>query len=413
MTYKSVSKKLDFLNRATLNAMAEESNSLIIRNFTEECIEIFGADFGFAFGRFNIKDKYSLVYKSSNTPYDPVIPVKVKNTSMPGKRGDYLHDNNVNKENYNSGIDKFLKSYIIIPVHYGDHAYGSIVICFKQRHNFTRPELSLSATIGNVIAQAITVNWLVESKAKERILAEKQKATEVFLSQEKIKNEFIANATHEIRTPLAIIKGNIDLARRLGKKDIKLSEDIIEAIDEEIVRLSDIVSDLALLTSQGGRGQTDAVIYNKVNIKSLVNSVVERCSTIASPKNISLTVKNIPNIKIYGNADYLEKMLMNLIKNSITYGHQNGRTTIYAKVSKGSVKISVEDNGIGVSKEDINHVFERFYRGDESHNSDGNRTGLGLAIVKWVAEIHGGGVDVKSAPQKGSIFSVTLPLKRK
>ncbi|MFA6520418.1 MAG: GAF domain-containing sensor histidine kinase [Candidatus Paceibacterota bacterium] len=410
MTKTVASKKLEDFNKTTLYAMAEESNISIVKKFTDQCIDIFEADFGFAWGKFNDADQYRLVYKSLNTPGVPTLPDR-KKTKKKTVGGKLWFDSNVKKENYESIFWRLLKSYIIIPIHYGDRVYGEIILCYKQKHDFSAGEIVFSNTAGNTIAQAITINWMNENEQKALVLAEKQKTVEVLLSQEKLKNDFIANATHEIRTPLAIIKGNIDLVRRIKNSDTKFNKEILVSVDEEVNRLSDIVSDLALLTSQGGRGQTDAIIYHKIDLKSLIKSVVNRCATLASPKNISIFIKNIPSIKIPGNEDYLEKMFMNLIKNSITYGHQNGRTTVSAKVSKGFVKISVEDNGVGVSKEDIKHVFERFYRGDKSHNSDGNRTGLGLAIVKWVAETHKGSVELKSTKSKGSIFSVTLPIK--
>ena len=100
-----------------------------------------------------------------------------------------------------------------------------------------------------------------------------------------------------------------------------------------------------------------------------------------------------------------------LLTPSILYGHLNGHTLIQVEKSKQFITINVIDDGIGISKEDLPHVFERFYRVDKFHRSGGNSIGLGLAIVKWIAEIHGGEVGVTSIKGKGSIFSVTLPIK--
>ena len=102
-------------------------------------------------------------------------------------------------------------------------------------------------------------------------------------------------------------------------------------------------------------------------------------------------------------------MLANLIKNSITYGNTNGHTRISASAARKKIEICIQDDGIGIPIEDAPHIFERFYRADKSHKSDGESTGLGLAIVKWVAEIHGGSVTVKKLPQ-GTLFKVTLPV---
>ena len=121
--------------------------------------------------------------------------------------------------------------------------------------------------------------------------------------------------------------------------------------------------------------------------------------------------KVMTNVIILGDKGYLEKMLVNLVKNSIIYGNKNGRTVINAKKVGDRITINVVDNGIGISDADLPHVFERFYRADKYYSSDGKSIGLGLAIVKWIAEIHGGIVDVKQLP-KGSVFGVTLPLNK-
>jgi signal transduction histidine kinase len=154
------------------------------------------------------------------------------------------------------------------------------------------------------------------------------------------------------------------------------------------------------------------IVYEKVNLKSLTTIIVERCKSLAHKKNISIITRKIPDVTILGDRLYLEKMLVNLVKNSIIYGNKNGHTKILAEESKGFVTIRIVDDGIGISEEDSVHVFERFYRADKYHSSGGNSIGLGLAIVKWIAEIHGGTVAVTSNKNKGSIFSVSLPVKK-
>ena len=152
------------------------------------------------------------------------------------------------------------------------------------------------------------------------------------------------------------------------------------------------------------------MVYNKVNLGSLIMGVVGRCKALAYKKNISITARKIPSLTILGDKVYLEKMLANLVKNSIVYGNKNGHTEILAKESEGFIVITVTDDGIGISKEDLPYVFERFYRADKFRSPGGTNIGLGLAIVKWIAEAHGGEVSVKNM-NKGSVFSVSLPIK--
>src|SRR3989344_8291554 len=225
------------------------------------------------------------------------------------------------------------------------------------------------------------------------------KETKRLLEDERLKVESIADATHELRTPIAIIKGSVDLAMLRFGKNSKSPVQALRAIDYEIKHLSSILSDLTLITSKTAELK-NRIVFGKVNLKTLVIKVVERSKALAYKKNISITDKNIPNISFFGDKVYLEKMLVNLVKNSIVYGNSGGHTKISAEKSKGFIIINVIDDGIGISKEDLPHVFERFYRADKSHASSGNSIGLGLAIVKWVAEIHGGTVEVKNIKNK-------------
>jgi PAS domain S-box-containing protein len=239
---------------------------------------------------------------------------------------------------------------------------------------------------------------------------EAAKETKRLLEDEKLKVESIADATHELRTPIAIIKGNVDLAIKSDGKKLKSPRSALMAINHEIKHLTNILSDLTLITSKG-KELKNRIVYNKIHLRSMVSGVVGRCKALAYKKNISIVSKKIPDIEILGDRIYLEKMLTNLIKNSIIYGNKNGHTKIEASQSKGFVTINVTDDGMGISKEDMPHVFDRFYRADKSHASSGSSIGLGLAIVKWVAETHGGTASAKSVKNNGSVFSVSLPIK--
>jgi PAS domain S-box-containing protein len=236
------------------------------------------------------------------------------------------------------------------------------------------------------------------------------KDTKKLLEEEKLKVESIADATHELRTPLAIIKGNVDLAMHSGGKNQKGAKSALRAINYEIKHLSGILTDLSLITSKSWELK-NRIFYEDVNLESFIKIVVGRSKSLAYKKNISITKGKMPNVTILGDEIYLGKMLLNLVKNSIIYGKKNGHTKITARKSGDSVVISVTDDGIGISKEDLPHVFERFYRADKFHSSGGNSIGLGLAIVKWAAELHGGEVSVKSTKNKGSTFSISLPIK--
>jgi PAS domain S-box-containing protein len=245
----------------------------------------------------------------------------------------------------------------------------------------------------------------------ERKKIERAKETERLFEEEKLKVASIADATHELRTPIAIIKGNVDLALDNSTKNTRSPNSALRAIDSEVKHISGILSDLTLITSRGGELK-NRIVFSNVSLSSIIKNVVTRAKVLAYKKNISISFNNIHDAIIYGDKDYLEKMIANLVKNTIIHGNQDGHTKIYTKKTPGFITINVSDDGVGISKEDLPHVFERFYRADKSHRSDGNSIGLGLSIVKWVAEAHGGRVGVKKMKGKGSIFSVTLPVKK-
>jgi signal transduction histidine kinase len=380
MKNQPILKKIQIFNQTISDVISEGNSSAIIKHATDRSVEIFGADFGLALGQFNHYEESKISYKTTGTPENPVIP----------------RENGVNN--------------IIIPVHYSNHAFGSIVLYFNEPHTFTEEDELLSSMIGNTIAQAVTINWLVENESQALVLAERQKETEVLLEQEKLKTEFIANATHEFRTPLAIIRGNIDLALLENSKIDKSMKKLFKDINHEVEHLSSMISDLVLITSKDPKMKSD-LTFHELNLSSTIAETVKRCVVIAAKRKITIRIKKLQkNIPLNGNKTYLEKLLTNLIRNAITYGKDGGSILIDAQKKGDMVEVSVKDNGIGISEEDLPHIFERFYRVDKSHSTDIKNTGLGLAISKWIVSIHKGTLHVQSMKGKGTTFTFSLPV---
>ncbi len=247
----------------------------------------------------------------------------------------------------------------------------------------------------------------------ERKKLEHLKDTERLLEQGKLKTEFISNATHEFRTPLAIIRGNTDLAiRDLGQvvtpSKVQSVKESLKAIGYETEHLANVLSDLTLLLSQDERLQS-MMLKKEVDLSLLLSTIIARYSVIAKEKKISIE-SNLSPVVLHGDAVYLEKLFANLIRNAITYGNEEGWIRVEVIPGETEVTVKVADNGIGIGEEDLPHIFERFYRADKSHNSEIKNTGLGLAITKWAAEMHGGSIEVESEEGKGSAFIVKLPI---
>lgn len=285
--------------------------------------------------------------------------------------------------------------------------YDDLPLETKDGRDVAVEFVSNSYIAGGTVVIQCNIRDITERKKIEQIKESKR-----LLEEEKMKVKSIADATHELRTPVAIIQGNVDLATRSRKgKSLKSARSALSAINYEIKHLSGILSDLSIITSKAWELKS-RIVYEKVNIKTLINKVVARSRALAFRKNISITAPKIPNVVVWGDKNYLEKMMMNLVKNSIIYGNKNGHTRISADLSKKFITINVTDDGIGINKEDMPHVFDRFYRAKKSLNADKNSIGLGLAIVKWVAEIHGGEVYAKNVKSGGSVFSVSLLIKK-
>ncbi len=409
---KLISKKLALLNQTNFQSFTDDDNTSIIRHFIEVGIKILEADFGFAWAKFNDDKKYKLIYKSSKTPPNPTIPKIKPKYDTENKKGGIFFDENVKKENYESGIDH-LRSYIIVPLSYGHHVYGSMVFCYKKKHNFTKEELLLAETKKNNIAHVITINWLIDNEQKVLALAEKQKETQILLDQEKVKTEFIANAAHEFRTPLAIMRGNVELALSIknGQKKAKSSESALRAVKNEINHLTLILADLATLISTENHKEAK-IVYEPVDVRELVTKIVHRLQALAHKKKISLRVATSSTNNIAtGNEEKLEKLFINLIRNAIIYGKNNGKVLIDINKTKKEIIIKVTDDGDGIPADELPHIFERFYRTKRARAMTTIGTGLGLAIAKGVAISHGGKIEVTSTMGVGSTFTVSLPIK--
>lgn len=397
--------KITILNKTTLDCLNETDEVKIVKSFTQVGIKIFEADFGFVWSKSSKTDDLKLIYKSPSIPFKPNPPRKDGRNWRAIKKGvpDFVSETKKALDTHY--VNKYIKSFVIIPLKYKNSIYGSMVLCFKQYESFPKEKRVLSYFIGNSVSQTITISRFIESERESLKKERLAKNTARVLREEKLKMEFITNASHELRTPLAIIRGNADLAMKMGaKKTLKSPESALRAINHEVEHLSNILSDLTLIT-------IDKITYDKVDLRSLILNTIDRCKVLANKKDVSVKAKSIPSVNILGSKIYLEKLFINLIFNSINYGKKGGATSIIAKSSGKNIIITISDNGIGISKKDLPHVFERFYKADKSHTSYKNSTGLGLAIVKWVVDIHKGTIDLSSVEGKGTIFKISLPMK--
>jgi len=228
-----------------------------------------------------------------------------------------------------------------------------------------------------------------------------------------LKSKFISDASHELRTPLTIIQGNLDLVMR--EADIKKSEipDLFDSINKEIEQMSEVLNELTILTDVDAN--TEHLSYEKVNLNAMVDIMIQTIKVLAVKKNIKIkfNTKKLKNLEIMGDEDKLEKLFLNILRNAIKYTNKKGRIKISLEKGNEEARVVVEDSGIGIPREDLPYIFERFYRVDKARSRKEGGTGLGLSICKWIAEAHGGYISVESELSKGSNFTIHLPFDHK
>ncbi len=222
----------------------------------------------------------------------------------------------------------------------------------------------------------------------------------LFSSQQR----FLGDVSHELRTPLTVIKGNIGLIRRMGKAD----EESLDSIESEVDRLSRLVGDL-LLINQAESGMLPLNL-EKVQLDDLILEVLQQMHVLAGEK-VRIRLTEIDQVQISADRDRIKQVFLNLISNAIQYTPSGSTVDVSMKRTDHMVKVTVSDNGPGISPEDLPHIFDRFYRGEKSRQrSNTTGAGLGLSIARYIVLKHGGTIEASSQEGKGTTFTVTLPI---
>ncbi len=226
---------------------------------------------------------------------------------------------------------------------------------------------------------------------------------------ENVRREFVANASHEIRTPVTSIKGFVETLMDGALEDRETTERFLGIISRHADRLNAIVEDLLNLSKIEMEAERGEIFLEEGNLLDVVEEAVEACHLAAQEKKISVAVQCQGNLRGRFNSSLLVQALINLIDNAIKYSGTGGTVTIGCSVHGGSIEISVADKGVGIEKKHIPRLFERFYTVDRARSRKLGGTGLGLAIVKHIVQIHRGDIEVTSRPGEGSVFTITLP----
>jgi two-component system phosphate regulon sensor histidine kinase PhoR len=237
---------------------------------------------------------------------------------------------------------------------------------------------------------------------------QKQSEIEELVRAEKYRRDFIADISHELKTPIFAAQGFISTLIDGAVDDDEVRDKFLRKAEKSLDSLSHLVRDLILL-SKIESGDIQMKI-GEFDILRLASEVLDECEFAAAEKNVRMRIKTLKMQGIMVSGDYqrIKQVLINLVQNAIKYGHENGFVVIGITEKNNFVKISVKDNGPGIPPEHLNRIFERFYRIEKSRSKAEGGSGLGLAIVKHILKKHNSDIKVKSWLGKGTNFSFKL-----
>lgn len=224
--------------------------------------------------------------------------------------------------------------------------------------------------------------------------------------------EFVADASHELRTPLSILQTSVEAVQ--ADNDQKLSAFSIQVLDDmksEVRRMTRLVTDLLTL-ARADAGATN-ILKEKFDLAAMAEPLIRSVQPLAVAKGINLAMSGDEAVPIMADRERVSQLLLILVDNAIKYTPAGGKVEVSltrTTTPKAAVTIAVHDTGEGISENERNLIFERFYRSDKARSREEGGTGLGLSIAKWIVDVHGGKIKVESTPGKGSSFIVSLPL---
>ena len=248
-------------------------------------------------------------------------------------------------------------------------------------------------------------------------IEEKRRELEKEIEVEKIRNEFFNNISHEFKTPLNVLLSTTQLIgshikerdiKEISGEKIKNYIEMIENNSYRLLRLTDNLIDMTKIDT----GEYKINLENKDIVSIVEDVVLTACDCMGNFSGEIIFDTNVEERIVACDQEKIEKVILNLLSNAVKYGNDNGEIFVNINSYEDSVEISVKDNGIGISPENINNIFERFGQEDKSLSRKQEGSGLGLALVKSVVEMHNGTINVQSELGKGSNFIITLPAKR-
>jgi two-component system, OmpR family, heavy metal sensor histidine kinase CusS len=222
--------------------------------------------------------------------------------------------------------------------------------------------------------------------------------------------QFTADASHELRTPVALMRTTAELLLRKPRQETEYREALSQIL-KELERTSTLIEKLMVIAREDSG--SEALQFARIDLAEHLQEACHQCHALADSKQITFQ-ERIGSARIFveGDAQALERLFFILVDNAVKYTLTGGQVTVSLSESNGIADVQIRDTGIGIGGADLPHIFERFYRADKARSRDLGGAGLGLAIGRWITEAHEGTIEVQSTPGEGSLFCVRLPISK-
>jgi len=296
-------------------------------------------------------------------------------------------------------ITYFLSLIVLILI--GLCVFFFLIIKNQRRKDFSEITKNLPVTSSEVDFEELSqqISNITEVQSKE---------IDILNERENYRREFLGNISHELKTPLFSVQGYLLTLIEGGMDDENIRDKYLNRINKSVDRLIYLVKDLDMI-SELEKGRIN-VQNSPFNIIALAQEVTDLLEIKAEKNNIKLVLNHPSNypIKVMGDIEKIQQVLINLVVNAINYSNENTEIKIEFQETQERIKIMIKDQGVGIKQDDLDRIFERFFRVDKSRNRNQGGSGLGLAIVKHILEAHNQKIMVQSKFGKGSIFSFYL-----
>jgi len=330
-------------------------------------------------------------------------PAKMENHSNRSEFAEAVK-NGFGKSSRFSHTDNKNMMYVALPIEHNGKLIAiirtaiSISEIDKSIYNIYS-KIAIAGIIVSLIAAALTIFIIIFNDATR------------FRKLENIRKDFVANVSHELKTPITSIKGFVETLLEGSITDPVKIRQFLDVIAKNTQRLDAIIDDLLSLSRLEESNSKRDIVFKTVYLKTILANAIELSNIKAQQKEITIKINCLDDLKVNANTLLREQAVFNLIDNAIKYSETNNIIKVTAQESEKELLISVQDNGCGMEQKHLSRIFERFYVVDKSRSRKLGGTGLGLAIVKHIIGIHKGFVAVESTPGKGSTFTIHLPKK--